>query len=396
MHLLITTDIFPPDIGGPASYVPLIAGELSLRGHTVLVLTYSRVPPQEDDKNWPFALRRIPLGIPRPLRLLRAVAEIWRLGWRAEVIYVNGLLVEVALANLPLGRPVVAKVVGDIAWERARHRGWASDDIETFQARQYGWQVELRRRLRDWALRRADRVIVPSAYLRGLVGRWHIPEERIVVIYNAFQPLDPRGFQNSAGLRPASIPLSTRYRIITVCRLTPWKGVDGLIEALAGLPDVGLVIVGEGPEREALEQLAEKRGVAGRVHFAGSLPRQQVAGYLQACNLFVLNSTYEGFPHAVLEAMAAGVPVVAADAGGTGEVVEDGVTGRLVPPQDTTALRQAITELMADRELRQRLAQAARERLSQFNLQRMVEQTEQELLAARQTLRISRPGCPRL
>jgi glycosyltransferase involved in cell wall biosynthesis len=373
MRLLITTDIFPPDIGGPASYVPAIARALHERGHEVGVLTYSRVPPQEGDSEWPFALRRLPLNVPRPWRLLRAVAAIWQAARRAELIYANGMFIEVALANLALRRPLAVKVVGDIAWERARHRGWAADDIEAFQARRYGWRVEVRRALRNWALRRARLVVVPSQFLKRLASQhWGIPAGRISVIYNAFQP-------EAAEQETPLIPLTAGQRIITVCRLTPWKGVDGLLAALGGLPDVGLVVVGTGPESARLQRLAEELGVAGRVYFAGQVPREQVGGYLRAADLFVLNSTYEGFPHVVLEAMAVGLPVVAADAGGSGELVQDGVSGRLVPPGDPLALRRAIAELLADRALAQRLAANARQHLARFDHGRMVQQTEEAL-----------------
>jgi glycosyltransferase involved in cell wall biosynthesis len=377
MRILITSDIFPPDIGGPASYVPAIARALSERGHEVGVLTYSRVPPQREDDEWPFALRRLPLNVPRPWRLLRAVWAIWRSARRAELIYANGMFVEVALANLGLRRPVAVKIVGDIAWERARHRGWAADDIEAFQTRRYGWRVEVRRSLRNWALQRAGLLIVPSQYLKRLASQhWGVPAGRISVIYNAFEP--PAG-----DLEAPVIPLATEQRIITVCRLTPWKGVDGLLTALGGLPDVGLVVVGEGPEGARLRQLAEELGVAGRVHFAGQVPREQVGGYLRATDLFVLNSTYEGLPHVVLEAMAVGLPVVAADAGGTGELVQDGVSGRLLPPGDPQALRRAIAELLADRALRQRLVVGARQLLARFDYEVMVRRTEEALYATR-------------
>lgn len=372
MRLLITTDIFPPDIGGPASYVPAIARSLHERGHRVVVLTYSRVPRLEDDDRWPFELRRLPLNVPRPWRLLRAIWAIWQASRRADLIYANGMFIEAALANLALRRPLAAKVVGDIAWERAQHRGWSADDIETFQARRYGWKVELRRTLRNWALRRARLIVTPSQYLKRLAGLWGIPAGRICVIYNAFEP-------PAAEPDTPHIPLDTAWRIVTVCRLTPWKGVDGLLEALAGLPDTGLVVVGDGPEAPRLHKLAEELGVAGRVHFAGQVPRQKVGGYLRAAGLFVLNSTYEGLPHIVLEAMAAGLPVIAAAAGGTGELVQDRINGLLVPPGDPQALRRAIAELSGDPALRQRLADGAREQLARFGYERMVQDTEEAL-----------------
>jgi glycosyltransferase involved in cell wall biosynthesis len=369
VRILIVTGIFPPDIGGPATYVPQIAEGLAQRGHAVTVVTLSDRLDHEDGV-YPFRVIRLPRRAFRPWRMGRTVLVLLRLGRRADVLFVNGLALESALANFVLRKPLVMKVVGDLAWERATGRGWTADDFETFQRRRYGLRIELLKALRSWWTRRADRVIVPSRYLARWVAGWGVPAEKIVVIYNAVEPVD--------GVEPLPVPLKTPIKAVTVGRLIPLKRVDGLLEALKELPDLGLVVVGDGPERPRLERRARELGVSDRVYFAGQRSKKEALGLMAACDLFVLNSVHEGLPHVVLEAMALGLPVVATAAGGTPEVVRDGETGVLVPGRYGT-LGASLSALARDPALRRRLGRAARqwigERLSAENMIRLTEET---------------------
>lgn len=372
MKILVITGIFPPDIGGPATYVPLIATALTERGHFVTVVTLSD-RMDLDDSTYPFQVVRLPRDMFKPWRWFRTATKIVQLGRDVDVLFVNGLAMEAVLANAVLRKPLVMKVVGDLAWERATSKGWTSDDFETFQQRRYGFKIELLKMLRSWWTRRANRVIVPSRYLARWVEGWGVPKEKIIVIYNAMEHLD--------GVEPLPVPLNTPVKAVTVGRLVPWKRVDGLLEALKEVPDLGLVVVGDGPERPQLEQLARDWGVSDRVYFAGQRSKRETLGLMAACDLFVLNSTYEGLPHVVLEAMALGLPVVATAVGGTPEVVRDGETGRLVSLEDSS-LRTALQELVGDPSLRQRLSQAANKWVRKnFGMESMVEQTENALWA---------------
>ena len=187
LRVFIITGIFPPDIGGPATYVPHIAAALAERGHAITVLTLSdRL--DHDDSQYGFRVVRLPRRLSKAWRWLRTVSEITRLGHDADVLFVNGLAIEAVLANLWLGKPMVQKVVGDLAWERATNRDWVQDSFEEFQKQRYGLKVESLKALRAWWTRRASRVIVPSRYLAGWVMRWGVPGEKITVIYNAVEP----------------------------------------------------------------------------------------------------------------------------------------------------------------------------------------------------------------
>jgi glycosyltransferase involved in cell wall biosynthesis len=372
MRILITTGIFPPDIGGPATYVPTIAKALAERGHQVTVLTTSEPENlQRDDSIYPFLVFRINRRQKIWLRSLKCIAEILRLGRAADVIYANGVYFEAAIANKFLRKPLVMKIVGDEAWERSVRRGWTKDNFEDFQQRCQSWQAELLKRHRSWVVRQANKVIVPSQYLANWVVKWGVPTEKIAVIYNAVEIPN--------GVEPLSIPLKTPVKAVTVGRLVPWKQVDGLIEALNEISELGLVVVGDGPERPCLERIAQELGVSGRVYFAGQRSKKETLSLMAACDLFVLNSTYEGLPHTVLEAMALGLPVIATAVGGTPEVVRDGETGLLIH-SGNRALEKTLYALVTDEKTRRRLGEKAKKWVREhMSFQVMVTSTEKVL-----------------
>ena len=376
MRILITSDIFPPDVGGPATYVPQIAEQLVQRGHGVTVVTYSSTKSHPKDSGYGFQIARVSLAPPRWRRIPRTLSAIVAHGRGMDVIYANGLVTEAVSANYLLRKPILAKVVGDLAWERSRDKGWIADGFESFQIKRYPLKVELLRWRRDFTYRRMCSIIVPSSYLkRILVTYWGLPATQIKVVYNSFEAA-------AQTVPPVALDLPVGHKIATVCRLTSWKGVDGLIQVLPELPDLGLVIVGDGPLRADLVTLAQGLGVDNRVRFVGTVPRAQVAAYLQACDVFVLNSAYEGLPHVVLEAMAAKVPVIATNVGGSGEIIEDGKNGLLIPPRDPLALKKALLRVLGNQAERTRMVQTSKDTLAKFSPQRMVEQTEALICAA--------------
>lgn len=377
MRIVISTGIFPPDIGGPASYVPVMSRWLMDRGHSVSVICLSD-DLDHDDAVYPFPVRRIRRGLFKPLRGLRTLLEIFRQARRADLVYVNGLGFESALASTLARVPAVHKIVGDSAWERARNRGWFGGTIDEYQDAAKGILLRSLDWIRTTPLRLARGIIVPSGYLRQLVTGWAIPAERITVVYNSVNNGASREAEVSSPLCEFSGPT-----MITVCRLVPWKGLAALIDTLTAFGDLRLVILGDGPLEDTLRSRAQERGVGDRTLFMGHVPRNAVQAYLAAADLFVLNSSYEGLPHVVLEAMRAGVPVVATAAGGTSEVVSDGQTGLLVPPGDPEALRGAIREILNRPERARQLASSATTSLgTRFSFDEMVHRTENILTTA--------------
>jgi glycosyltransferase involved in cell wall biosynthesis len=198
----------------------------------------------------------------------------------------------------------------------------------------------------------AYRVVANSYELRRLASAV-MPQLRIDVI--------PNGAKRTSAPR-APRAADAGFRILTVSRLIERKGVDTLIEALARTGDarLSLDVAGEGPKRSSLRELADARGVGARVHFHGFADRAAIASLHARADVFVLMSRAESCSMALLEAMAAGVPVVASRVGGNAELVTDGTNGLLLPPEDVDELARTLSRLAADALLRERLAAAGR------------------------------------
>jgi colanic acid/amylovoran biosynthesis glycosyltransferase len=185
-------------------------------------------------------------------------------------------------------------------------------------------------------------------------------------------------------------PPNGRLRVVCVASLEPYKGHSYLVEACARARAAGLelecVLVGEGPERRTIERLVAMRGLSDTVQLIGARPRSEVSELVATADLLVLpsivmpNGKMEGLPVVLMEAMAAGTPVVASAISGVPELVEDGVTGLLVTERDAPALARAITRLAGDADLRRQLAAAARERVLEDYDRRVTTRRLAELL----------------
>ena len=160
-------------------------------------------------------------------------------------------------------------------------------------------------------------------------------------------------------------PADDRLRLISVGRLHESKGYDVLLEALGKLQPRGvhfdLTLIGDGPEREQLTQQRDRLGLADRVTFTGSLGETQIIAAMREADVFVLSSHAEPLGVVSMEAMAMEVATLATDAGGVGEIITDGVDGKLVPPGDPDALADALEQLARDPDQRRRLARAGRQ-----------------------------------
>jgi glycosyltransferase involved in cell wall biosynthesis len=386
MRVVMATGIFPPDIGGPASYVPAMAAALAARGHHVEVVCLSdRLG--HDDSAYPFPVCRLRRGAAKWRRLPAAVREIARRAAGADLVYANGLNFEAAAAAALARRPLVCKVVSDFAWERAVSWGWYAGTLASFRTAPRSLRLRLLERFRDWPLARARAIVTPSAYLKDAAAAWGIAGERVHVVYNAFEP----GAEDAGAPLPPGGPV-----LLFAGRLTEVKRVDGIIRILPELPGVRLAVAGDGALRGDLEALARACGVADRVLWLGSVPRARVMSLCRRAALLVLNSSHEGLPHVAVEAMAAGTPVVATAVGGTPEVVEDGVTGLLVPPGDHAALRDAVAAVLASPGRAAAMGRAGQARVqARFGFETMVDETERILAqhAARRPRRAVRaPG----
>lgn len=229
------------------------------------------------------------------------------------------------------------------------------------------WRGPSARAALRWAAGRADLVVaVSSAVARHLVTDSGVPPEKVEVLLPAVLPHVPA---------PVDVPSAGRPVVGTVGRLVPGKGVDVLLRALAGPAlagsDATCVVVGDGPQRPALERLAADLGLGDRVVFAGW--REDARDLVAALDVLAVPSREDGSPLVVLEALGSGVPVVASRVGGIPDQVTDGREGLLVPPGDAGALGAALARVLHDAGLRAALAAAGRARAEECSHPRMVD-----------------------
>jgi len=224
---------------------------------------------------------------------------------------------------------------------------------------------------------------VSSADAERMHSIEHVPRGKIRMIPNAWMPRPDAGsgdLRTQLGLGP-DVPIA-----VSVTTMRPQKRLDLLAEAfvrtLRTVPGARLLLVGDGPERPALEAAVDRLGLRDAVHFLGY--RQDIDAVFAAADAMVLSSDFEGTPIAVLEAMAAGVPVISTNVGGLPDVV-DQTLGVLVPRRDAAALGDAMALVLGDRDLAARMGAAARKRAAEFTVDRYTERCGalyEELLAA--------------
>ncbi len=372
-NLFIATGIFHPESGGPATYLHEILPHLQARGWDVRLVTYA--DHADIGGYYPYPVTRIArTGLLKRTAAYRAAARPL-LDW-ADVTYMHTL-------GLPLSggkSPRVVKVVGDLAWERAVRKGWIapSTDIDDFQKGTNSIPAALGKMARAREAQRLNGVIVPSEYLKRMVIGWGVKPENVQVIYNAMPP-HSGSFQSREDAR-RQVGFADAPTIVTVGRILPWKGVDHLITAVSRIPDVRLVVAGDGDLLPALKAQAEALKVADRVMFLGKVPRTQVDLLMRAADYTALYSGYEGLSHTLLESLRAGTPCIASAKGGNPEVIRDGDNGLLVPYVNVDALTETIRAAIAPG-MREKLAANAHNGMERFTFERMVEATDAALKA---------------
>ncbi len=255
--------------------------------------------------------------------------------------------------------PFVASLKGIIADELLNERGWTRALLSI----QAGWE---RRNVA-----RADRVLVTSRYCAGVVERLYgVPSKKIAVVP---EPIDLEEWEarfSRAGRRPTERPT-----ILCVARMYPRKRIQDLLEAVAllrhRLPAVQLRIVGAGPERDRLLQRHAALGLGETALFLGEVSRTRLTEEYVNADCFCLPSVQEGFGIVFLEAMAAGLPVVACRVAAVPEVVPDGVAGLLVAPRRPDQLADALEEVLTDSRRRKEHGEAGRRRAAEFSSSRV-------------------------
>ncbi|MBI3819254.1 MAG: glycosyltransferase family 4 protein [Planctomycetes bacterium] len=364
MKILITTPIFPPDLGGPAVYVPSIGRWLVERGHDVKVVAFCEDP---NPTGYPFPVISIP-RVSLPLRYLKSFFAIFRECKDRDLVYVQEHLALLAILAAKLrGKPAVVRVMVDGTWEIAHRFGWTGLNIVDFQTKGRGWKVKLSRFLQRRWWTWASRIIPVSDFLKGIILSHGTDPRKVVRIYNAYNGPKVIEVTKEQARERLGLPRDAKI-LLTICRLMIWKGVDGILRALAKLPEnYVLVVCGDGEERENWGRLARELGVEARVQWAGNVPHAKVIEYIKSADVFILNSNYEGLSHTLLEVMYVGCPIVASNVCGNPELVADGVNGFTAGFNDVDAIVRAVREIASNPDLANAFSAKSRERMVEFD-----------------------------
>lgn len=366
------------DAGGQNVHVAKLAAGLAARGHDVVVHTRraSRNAPAQVRAPEGYVVDHVDAGPPEPMPKDRIAEHLDELAdglarrWGARPVdlahahfWMSGVAAVRAARSLPEPPPVV-QTFHALGVVKRRHQGGADTSPEH--------RVVDERRL----VREADHVIATSADEVRELRSLGLPAGHATII--------PCGVDTGLFV-PSSARRGPRHRIVTVGRMVPRKGYETVVQALAGVPDTDLVVVGgpppsrlrDDPEVRRLREVAAACGVAERVSFTGAVAPQEVARLLPTADLLVTGAWYEPFGIVPVEAMSCGVPVVATDVGGHRDTVVPGLTGELVPPRDPEVMATAIRCLLADPGRRRNYGRAARRRtIELYDWRTVVDRTE--------------------
>jgi len=374
VNIALVSREYPPEtlVGGIGTYTHHVARALAGRGHTVHVITETAAGAA-DSLEQGVVVHRLPRSR-APIRELRGRARAGAVARTVDAIRPLDVVqaCEYAAEGLVVARQKRVPLITRLATPR-----FVIDEIEgrsSVRGKVFADRYEREQTLRSRA------VISSTHALAQRVGQaWGIPAGGIDVIPNALNLAGLR--QLAGGARREPPPAGSPY-VIYFGRLEERKGVPVLAEAMRAIlrerKDLHLVLAGA--ERSAGTVGGEVRArlseAEGRVHLTGLLPPASLLPLVAGATLAVLPSLWEAFGFVVLEAMALGVPVVATSGSGFAEIVQDGVSGRLVPPGDAAALEMGVRALLGDETLRRRLGNGARHRAEQFDTGRVCERLE--------------------
>lgn len=367
MRIGMMVDVYKPHVSGITNYITLNKRFLEQLGHEVFVFTFGN-EDYADDETHIIRSPGMPLlntGYYVSLNYSRQARSLIR---TMDVVHVHHPFLSGSLALRycrPRGIPVIftnhtrydlytrayLPVLPDVIGETA---------IEAYLPA---------------FCRACDLVISPSPGMRDVLRRYGV-DVHIEVVPNG---VDLRPFrQAEAGNLRAELGFSPEtVLLIYVGRLGPEKNLPFLLRSFAGAAlayeNIGLLLVGDGPERDNLEDRVQYMKLTARVKFTGMIPYHELPNYMAIADAFVTASVTEVHPLTVIEAMAAGLPVLGIDSPGVGDTIEDGVTGYLVPEEDLAAFTAKMVRLITDQENRKRMAQQASQQVERYAIENTVQ-----------------------
>ena len=342
MRILVTVGIFPPDIGGPATFVPKIArffqDELN---YEIEILTLS--DNKNSNINDDFSVKRIDRNLPIIYRWLKTIFTIYKLGKNKDLIFVNGLGTEATIANIFLKKKIIRKIVGDPVWERAYSKAKISESFDEFQVKNYGFSISLQKKVRSFSIKKSDIVVTPSKHLKNFILNLGFKNKIEIINNGVFIPEEN-----------TNIFTNDQINITIVSRLVSHKNIKKIIRAISDLNDplIYLNIIGDGPELNQLQKISLESNNKDNIIFHGKLNRDEIDHIFLNSDIYIQASNYEGLPHSLLEAMSYGIPVLCTPVGECKEILGNEDRGYILDlPVSKNNIKSKISEIIGEKNI---------------------------------------------
>lgn len=338
----MTVGIFPPDIGGPATFVPKIAkyfqDELN---YEIEILTLS--DNKNSNINDDFSVKRIDRNLPIIYRWLKTIFTIYKLGKNKDLIFVNGLGTEATIANIFLKKKIIRKIVGDPVWERAYSKAKISESFDEFQVKNYGFSISLQKKVRSFSIKKSDIVVTPSQHLKNFILNLGFKNKIEIINNGVFIPEEN-----------TNIFTNDQINITIVSRLVSHKNIEKIIKAISDLnsPLINLNIIGDGPELNQLQKISLESNNKDNIIFHGKLNRDEIDHIFLNSDIYIQASNYEGLPHSLLEAMSYGIPVLCTPVGECKEILGNEDRGYILDlPVSKNNIKSKISEIIGEKNI---------------------------------------------
>ena len=342
MRILVTVGIFPPDIGGPATFVPKIAkyfqDELN---YEIEILTLS--DNKNSNINDDFSVKRIDRNLPIIYRWLKTIFTIYKLGKNKDLIFVNGLGTEATIANIFLKKKIIRKIVGDPVWERAYSKAKISESFDEFQVKNYGFSISLQKKVRSFSIKKSDIVVTPSQHLKNFILNLGFKNKIEIINNGVFIPEEN-----------TNIFTNDQINITIVSRLVSHKNIEKIIRAISDLnnPLIYLNIIGDGPELNQLQKISLESNNKDNIIFHGKLNRDDINHIFLKSDIYIQASNYEGLPHSLLEAMSYGIPVLCTPVGECKEILGNEDRGYILDlPVSKNNIKSKISQIIGEKDI---------------------------------------------
>ena len=342
MRVLVTVGIFPPDIGGPATFVPKIAkyfqDELN---YEIEILTLS--DNKNSNINDDYSVKRIDRNLPIIYRWLKTIFTIYKLGKNKDLIFVNGLGTETTIANIFLKKKIIRKIVGDPVWERAYSKAKISESFDEFQVKNYGFSISLQKKVRSFSIKKSDIVVTPSKHLKNFILNLGFKNKIEIINNGVFIPEEN-----------TNIFTNDQINITIVSRLVSHKNIEKIIKAISDLnsPLINLNIIGDGPELNQLQKISLESNNKDNIIFHGKLNRDDINHIFLKSDIYIQASNYEGLPHSLLEAMSYGIPVLCTPVGECKEILGNEDRGYILDlPVSKNNIKSKISEIIGEKDI---------------------------------------------